>query len=148
MTETQNTISSPETREPLQVEMDRRRRAAELLLREGYSQTSIASYLHVTQATISRWSRQMGITGKRGAPRREFNPDAVPESLISPEARQTQAHRPTFLTADQIRYVWAQKPRWTWPEFAAALSAAYGVRYSRSQASALLAQLARKGAAA
>ena len=121
--------------------MDRRRRAAELLLREGYSQTSIANYLNVTQATISRWSRLLGITGKKGAPRREFNPDAVPEALISPEARQKQAHRPTFLTSDQIRQVWAHRPRWTGHEFADALAEAYGVRYARSQASALLAQL-------
>ena len=124
--------------------MDRRRRAAEVLLRAGYTQTSIASYLNVTQVTICRWSRQMGITAKTGRPRREFNPGAVPEALITPAARLEGAHRPTFLTRDQIRQVRAQKPRWTWPEFAAALHAAYGVRYSRSQSSALLAQLARE----
>ena len=124
--------------------MDRRRHAAELLLREGYTQTAIANYLHVTQATISRWSRLMGITAKTGLPRRALDPDAVPEGLLSPKARLATAHRPTFLTLDQIRQVRAQKPRWTWPEFAAALAAAYGVRYSRSQTSALLVQLARE----
>jgi transposase len=128
--------------------MDRRRRAAELLLREGYSQTSVAAYLNVAQATISRWSREMGITGKRGRPRREFNPDAVPKALITPEARLGRAKRPTFLTSDQIRQVWEQRLRWTGQEFADALSAEFGVRYSRSQASALLAQLARREGAA
>ena len=128
------------------MEMERRRGAAELLLRRGYTQTSIADYLNVTQATICRWSKEMGIT-KTGRARRVLNPDAVPEGLFSPEARQKQAHRPKFLTVEQLREVHSQRNHWTWPEFAAALFDAYGVRYSRSQASAFLAQL-RKGRAA
>lgn len=152
MAETQDTISNPKPRdplrfEPLQVEMERRRAAAELLLRAGYSQVSIAAYLNVSQATISRWSRRMGIEGPKGRPRRGEDPGAVPEGLFSPEARQKQAHRPKFLTVEQLREVHSQRNHWTWPEFAAALFDAYGVRYSRSQASAFLAQL-RKGRAA
>ena len=148
MAETLNTIPNPEPREPLQAEMDRRRGAAEVLLRAGYTQTSIASYLNVTQVTISRWSRLMGITGKPGRPRRGQDADAIPEALISPEARLEYAHRPTFLTLQQIRQVRAQKRQWTGPEFADALFAAYGVRYSRSQTNALLAEAGRKDRAA
>lgn len=144
MAETLNTIPNPEPREPLQAEMDRRRDAAEVLLRAGYTQTSIASYLNVTQVTISRWSRLIGIAGKPGRPRRGHDADAVPEDLISPQARLDRAHRPVFLTLEQIRKVREQKLNWTGLEFADALFAAYGVRYSRSQASALLVEAGRK----
>jgi transposase len=130
--------------------MDRRRGAAELLLRAGYSQVSIAGYLNVAQGTISRWSRGSGLTGKKGRPRRGQNPDAVPKDMIAPEARLGQAKRPTFLTLEQIREVLSRKLLWEWTgqKFADALFRAYGVRYSRSHASALLAQLARKEGAA
>jgi transposase len=121
--------------------MERRRRAAEILLHAGYAQASIAAYLNVTQGTVSRWSRRMGKTGKKGRPRRGQNPDAIAEGLISPEARLSGARRPRFLTRYQIRYVAERKPKWRAQEFTDALFATYGVSYSRSQASAVLAAL-------
>ena len=131
--------------ELLAIEMMDRRRAAELLLRRGYTRVSIANYLNVSQATISRWSRPMGITGKRGRPRRAHNPETVPEAPISPGARLIGM--PTFLTLltlDQVRQVRSQKPHWKGQEFADALAAAYGVRYSNNYANALLGTLARE----
>jgi transposase len=113
-------------------------------LREGHTQVEIAAHLNVAQATVSRWFRLLPKARRR---RRKLTPEAVAAHLLSPEARLARAHRPRFLTTDQIRQVRSQKKQWKAQEFADALCAAYGVRYSRNRASDLLAGR-REGASA
>jgi transposase len=132
---------------PIRAEMERRRLIAERLLRAGASQTEVARHLKVSQASVSRWSRNVLERKRKRAPK-PTGAELVLAVFESSHENPAQGP-PPFLTLDQLHEVWKiRRTKWTGREFGAVIFEVFGVRYSLSHSCELLSRLKKAAALA